>query len=86
MINMTDIDGHTLTLTYTDGKLSEVKDHSGRTLTLSYHNGRLDQVTDSTGRFTKYGYDGAGDLIEYRDAECKLWQYRYYVKRAGNHL
>ncbi len=30
------------------------------------------QVTDSTGRFAKYGYDGVGDLTEYRDAQRRI--------------
>lgn len=73
-----DVDGNTMTFTYSSGNLTTVRDAFNRTLTLQYTGGRISTVTDSAGRSVSYGYDGTNEnLTSYTDAETKTWSYGY---------
>lgn len=73
----TDVDGNTMTFTYTNDNLSKVQDAFGRSLTQNYTDGRISLVIDSAGRSVSYGYDAKGNLITYTDPEGKIWHYAY---------
>jgi len=78
-----DIDGNTITFTYTgtspDTVLSTVTDAFSRTLTFSSSSGRINSVTDSSSpaRSVSYGYDANNNLTSYTDPEGKAWSYLY---------
>ncbi len=73
----TDIDGNTLSFTYSGSKLSSVQDSFGRTLSLSYNGDRISTVTDSTARSVSYSYNGSGDMVSVTDLDSKTWNYGY---------
>ncbi len=72
-----DVDGNTMTFTYSGTDLSTIRDAFGRTLTLQYSGGLINRVTDSAGRYVTYAYDTAQNLTTYTDAEAKAWGYGY---------
>lgn len=72
-----DVDGNTMSFTYTGGNLSSVQDAFGRSLTLTYTGAQLTSVADSSGRSVSYGFDANGDLVSYTDPENKVWGYAY---------
>jgi len=72
-----DIDGNTLSFTYTGDQLTRVQDAVGRSLTLNYSGENLSYVTDSENRSVHYTYDGSNDLISYKDVAGKIWEYGY---------
>ena len=68
----------TLTLNYTNGKLTEIHDPFGRKLTLQYNSdGLLTKVTEPIGRYTEYIYDSNNNLIEVNDLSGKATTYTY---------
>ncbi|MBI5056236.1 MAG: choice-of-anchor D domain-containing protein [Nitrospirae bacterium] len=71
-----DVDGNTMTFTYSGNDLITVRDAFNRSLTLGYPGGKLTSVTDSAGRFVSYGYT-IDDLTGYADPESKVWSYGY---------
>jgi len=71
-----DVDGNTMTFTYSGDNLTQVKDAFNRTLTLNYSGDKLASVSDSAGRSVSYGYTG-DDLTTYTDPEGKDWAYGY---------
>jgi len=76
--SLMDIDGNSLSFTYTGDKLTQVKDTYNRTLTLGYNaSNQLDSVSDNQGRSVSYTYNANGDLTHYHDAENKPWLYGY---------
>ncbi|PIU80088.1 MAG: transglutaminase, partial [Nitrospirae bacterium CG06_land_8_20_14_3_00_70_43] len=72
-----DVDGNTLTLTYTGGRLTSITDAHGRKLTLTYTGERLTKVSDTTGRSITYGYNASDDLVSVTDPAGKVWGYGY---------
>lgn len=80
--------GKTMNFGYNSGSglLETVTDCWGpnaRTLTLQYTGSplRLTSVLDGTGRTVRFGYDtiynNDGDLVNFSDAETKVWRYEY---------
>jgi RHS repeat-associated protein len=77
LLRVTDRNANALTLTYdaATSRLASVADAVGacpgaacRALTFTYDpHGRISRLTDWTGRAHDYGYDGAGNLIFYRN-------------------
>ncbi|MBQ0720856.1 MAG: hypothetical protein KBT88_08465 [Gammaproteobacteria bacterium] len=74
--SISDIDGNTLSFSYSGEQLSQVTDSYGRTLTLNYSGTQLSSVSDSTGRTLTYGYSG-DTLTSVTGLENALWQYGY---------
>ncbi|MBI5196253.1 MAG: transglutaminase [Nitrospirae bacterium] len=73
----TDVDGNSLTFTYSGNNLTTVTDAINRTLTLQYTGDKLTAVADSAGRTASYGYDPNDNLNTYTDPENKAWSYGY---------
>lgn len=75
---MLDRNGNQLSLTYANGKLSQISDTVGRVISLSYDvNGRLETLAGSPTRTVTYGYDAAGWLSSVTDARGKVTNYTY---------
>jgi RHS repeat-associated protein len=65
LVSMTDRNNNRVSLVYSGGLLSEVKDPDNRTLyTLSYTGGKLAGVTDLAGRTLAFTYDASGHLSQ----------------------
>jgi YD repeat-containing protein len=61
--------GRELVLTYTNGRMTEVRDPLGRTVRYAYDSTqRLETVTDPTGGVTRYTYNAAGHILTITDA------------------
>ena len=78
-----DSKGHALTLAYTEGQLSRVRDATGeRFLSFQYNEqGRLVAVRDPISRTVRFGYVGA-ELTTVTDTMMQAWTYVY----SGTHL
>ena len=77
---LTDPNGNATTLTYGGGgELATVSNNFGRTLTLTYTAGRITQVADGTGRSVAYGYDAAGNLTGFTNAESDATTFEYDI-------
>jgi RHS repeat-associated protein len=74
-----DVDGNSMTLTYSGANVTSVSDAFNRTLTIAYAGDMISSVSDSAdpSRSVSYGYDGYGNLITYTDPEGKVWSYGY---------
>ena len=80
LANWTDLNGNTLDFNYrSNGKLGSISNNFNRTLTLTYDGGRISKVADGTGRHVDYGYDSAGNLISFFDAESNLTSFHYDI-------
>ncbi|MDM8084572.1 RHS repeat-associated core domain-containing protein [Cellulomonas cellasea] len=77
LTTITDRNGNTRTLTYTDGDLTRIADDRGRSIDLSWTDGHVTAVTDSTGRTVGYTYDAADDLVEVTDVTGGVTTYEY---------
>ncbi|MFA5027312.1 MAG: hypothetical protein WC713_05505, partial [Candidatus Methylomirabilota bacterium] len=68
LLTISDRNGNTLTLGYTNGLLTTVTDALQRSLTLQYNAGnRLEEVRDFANRQHQYGYDASGNLTSYKN-------------------
>jgi YD repeat-containing protein len=67
---------NTLSLTYSNSFVKNVSDWKNRTFTFNYTGSQLTSVSDGT-RSISYGYNGAGDLTTFTDAEGKATTYVY---------
>ncbi|WP_289563551.1 DUF6531 domain-containing protein [Cellulomonas cellasea] len=77
LTTITDRNGNTRTLTYTDGDLTRIADDRGRSIDLSWTDGHVTTVTDSTGRSVGYTYDAADDLVAVTDVTGGVTTYEY---------
>jgi YD repeat-containing protein len=66
-----------LAFTYTDNKLTQVRDRTNRSVTYQWTGDRLTQVTDVLGYVWKYGYDSNGQLNRLEDPEAQVTSVRY---------
>ncbi|MFH2093377.1 MAG: DUF6531 domain-containing protein, partial [Pseudomonadota bacterium] len=64
---ISDRNGNSITLSYTDGVLTTLTDSAGRNITLSYENGRLTRLAGPL-LFFDFKYDTAGNLKAFTDA------------------
>ncbi|MCI6996144.1 MAG: DNRLRE domain-containing protein, partial [Eubacterium sp.] len=77
LVRMEDQNGNALTITYTSGKISSIKDGAGRTVTLSYNSsGLLSTVKDPYGKTKTFTYSG-NNLTQIKDTDSKLIKYTY---------
>ena len=65
LLSVTDANGHTTTLTYTNGNLTGIEDplHHTQTFTVNSY-GLLTDAYDGLQKHTHYGYDGNGNLTQ----------------------
>lgn len=78
MSSQKDRNGEVIDYTYTDGRLTSVKDTQDRTVRLDYEGELLKKVTDSAGRSWNFGYDTAKqELTSYTDPEGQTTRYEY---------
>ncbi len=73
---LTDIDGNSLTFTYSGDRLTQVKDTYNRSLTLNYTGNQLTGVNDANGRSVTYTQTGE-DLTGVTGLESANWSYTY---------
>lgn len=65
---ITSATGATYTLSYSDGKVTEIKDNmSGRSTTFAYSDGKLVKSTNPLGTNVYYSYDSNGRLSDVKD-------------------
>ena len=85
--------GNTTNLTYTSGRLTQIRSPSGRYFNLSYDSSnRITQLQDSGGRIIGYTYNGQGtlDTTTYPDGSTEHYTYDAsrrmltYTDRRGN--
>ena len=75
---LSDRNGNTIQLTYSDGVLTGIIDTVGRRLAVSTDPlGRITRIVDPAGRSLQYYYNGAGDLVAFTDANGGLFAYSY---------
>lgn len=73
----TDVDGNTMTFSYSGTNLTTVADAFGRSISLQYSGNSVNRVLDSTGRSILFGYDANNNLTAVTDPEGKIWGYGY---------
>jgi len=76
LTKITDKNGNTTTLTYSNNLLTQVTDAGGRQLTITYQNGHISNITDPAGRQYAYTY-ADGNLTSYTDPEGGVISYSY---------
>jgi YD repeat-containing protein len=71
---VTDPNGNTVTVTYTNGKLTKLADEFGNSLIITYNaNGKIESVTDNLGNATTYTYDMSGkNLVKVTNVQYGL--------------
>ncbi len=77
---VSDLNGEGLTYSYTEGRVSAIKDSADRELTLAYSGSHLVRVTDpnvTPARVVEFVYDEAGDLTDVIDVGGGHTQYAY---------
>jgi RHS repeat-associated protein len=69
LLQISDPNGNTITLTYTGGLLTQVSDNFGKSLSIQYSSNRISSITDPKGQSISYQYQN-GDLwkAKYRDS------------------
>jgi RHS repeat-associated protein len=78
LTSISDLNGRTLTLSYTGNHLASVTNAAGRSLTFTWTGPHVTQVSDGLGRTVQFGYnDGKGDLTDVIDAYGGHTQYTY---------
>ena len=78
LVELADLNGYSVTLSYSTGRLSTATDSSGRTLTFAYSGGRLTSVEDDTAsRTVQLDYSGSGDLTSITDVGGKVTTLTY---------
>lgn len=81
LIEQTDRNGNTITLSYESGKLTKVKDAAGRELKFAYTaGGQVESIEDPLGHKVKYGYE-SGNLVSVTlpGEEGPRWKFKYDV-------
>ncbi|MFB3887354.1 MAG: DUF6531 domain-containing protein, partial [Thermodesulfobacteriota bacterium] len=80
LLEISDPNGNTLTLTYTTGLLTQVSDNFGKSLTIQYTNNRISSITDPKNQSISYAYTN-GDLTSVTYPDNNSITYAY-----SNHL
>ena len=79
LLGETDRNGNAITVEYSEGRISKVKDAAGRSLTYSYNGeGFVKNATDQMGHTVEYGYEG-GNLttVTEQGASAPTWRFDY---------
>ncbi len=76
LLQISDPNGNTLTLTYSGGLLAQVSNNFGNSLTFQYSGGRVSSITDPKGQSVTYAYTGS-DLtgVSYPDGRSSAYAY-----------
>jgi YD repeat-containing protein len=78
LISVSDRNGNTIQLSYSNGILTAITDTVGRHLVVSADpSGRITAIVDPAGRSVQYQYDGTGNLIAFTDANGGKFTYAY---------
>jgi len=80
LTKITDRNGNTTTISYTDGKPTAITDPAGRLLNLSWVNSHLSQITDpntTPGRVIDFQYDGSWNMIQVTRPLSNIYLYGY---------
>lgn len=77
LTQITDRNGETRTLSYTDGVLTRISDDRGRSIDLTWTDGHITGAEDSAGRSVTYAYDPAGELTAVTDVSGEVTTYEY---------
>lgn len=90
LLSASDLNGNTTSLTYPAGstKASRIEDAGGRHLAITWTGDRITSVTDQLGapigpRTVTFGYDGAGNLVDYKDSTNGHWIMTYDGAHRG---
>ncbi len=76
LVQISDPNGNTLTLTYTGGLLTQVADNFGKSLSIQYNNNRISSVTDPKNQSVSYQYQN-GDLWKVTYPDTNFITYAY---------
>jgi len=76
LLQISDPNGNTLTLTYTGGLLTQVSNNFGKSLSIQYTDNRIASITDPTGRSILYEYTN-GDLTKVTYPDTNFITYAY---------
>ena len=86
LLDVTDRNGHQVSLTYVAGNLTRLDHSNGDHFDLRYNAaGRLDQLTDQAGRTTTYEYDPAGQHLVRVTGPDGVWEYAYETTAGAMH-
>ncbi len=78
LATQSDLNGNTLSLTWTSGRLTAVTDPQGRALTFLYDaSGQISSVTDQSSHAVAFTYDGAGNLATATEPNGGVWSFTY---------
>jgi RHS repeat-associated protein len=77
---MKDLDGNTVTASYTSGTLSELTASGGRSISLTWSGSHISGLTDSAGRTVSYGYT-SGNLTSVVAVDGATTDYGYASNR-----
>jgi len=76
LLQISDPNGNTITLTYTAGLLTQVADNFGKSLSIQYSNNRISSVTDPKSQSVSYQYQN-GDLWKVTYPDTNFITYAY---------
>lgn len=76
LLQISDPNGNTQTMTYTGGLLTQVSDNFGKSLSIQYSNNRISSVTDPKGQSFSYQYQ-SGDLWKVTYPDMNFISYAY---------
>ena len=76
LLEISDPNGNTLALTYTNGLLTEIANNFEKSLTLGYTNNRITSVTDPQNQSISFDYTN-GDLTKVTYPDTKFVRYAY---------
>jgi len=77
LIELQDLNGNTVELGYTSGKVTSLTASGGRSIELTWASGRVVALEDSSGREVEYDYDGSGNLVSVTAADGAETEYGY---------
>ncbi len=88
--SITDRNDLSLSLTWNNGKLTEVIDSHGRELNFTYRTSQgethlIDYITDPIGRSIHFSYGENNDLIQFTDAKSNSTEFEYWDSEPWNH-
>ena len=78
LLQVSDPNGNTLTLSYTGGLLTQVSNNFGKSLLISYSNSRISSITDPKNQSVLYEYTN-GDLTRVTYPDTNFIRYDYYT-------
>ncbi len=78
LLSITDRNNNMIILSYSNGKLTSISDHSGRTIGITYDElGRILYITDPANRVTQIAYNANGYLTTITGPTGNTWSYTY---------